>query len=61
MISNEFFNVLFFKDIFNAVIKSHPHLVLKLPCTWNVQLCDNTRSAVSGCICHPLQTLCKNG
>lgn len=54
MISNEFFNVLFFKDIFNAVIKSHPHLVLKLPCTWNVQLGDNTRSAVSGCICHPL-------
>ncbi|XP_078346641.1 xylosyl- and glucuronyltransferase LARGE1-like [Oculina patagonica] len=33
------------QDIFNAVIKSHPHLVLKLPCTWNVQLGDNTRSA----------------
>lgn len=33
------------QDIFNAVIKSHPHLVFKLPCTWNVQLGDNTRSA----------------
>lgn len=33
------------QDIFNAVIKSNPHLVLKLPCTWNVQLGDNTRSA----------------
>lgn len=28
------------------MIKSHPHLVFKLPCTWNVQLGDNTRSAV---------------
>lgn len=33
------------QDIFNAVIKSHPYLVFKLPCTWNVQLSDNTRSA----------------
>jgi len=33
------------QDIFNAVIKSNPQLVFKLPCTWNVQLGDNTRSA----------------
>ncbi|ESO84696.1 hypothetical protein LOTGIDRAFT_196563 [Lottia gigantea] len=32
------------QDIFNAVIKQHPYLVLKLPCQWNVQLSDNTRS-----------------
>jgi len=35
------------QDIFNAVIKNNPYLVFKLPCTWNVQLGDNTRSAVS--------------
>ncbi|KAK2569201.1 Xylosyl- and glucuronyltransferase LARGE1 [Acropora cervicornis] len=34
------------QDIFNAVIKNNPYLVFKLPCTWNVQLGDNTRSAV---------------
>ncbi|XP_015766293.1 PREDICTED: glycosyltransferase-like protein LARGE1 [Acropora digitifera] len=33
------------QDIFNAVIKNNPYLVFKLPCTWNVQLGDNTRSA----------------
>uniref|UniRef100_T1JEW5 Glycosyltransferase-like protein LARGE1 n=1 Tax=Strigamia maritima TaxID=126957 RepID=T1JEW5_STRMM len=32
------------QDIFNAVIKQHPPLVLVLPCQWNVQLSDNTRS-----------------
>ena len=30
------------QDIFNAVIKSNPNLVYKLPCYWNVQLSDNT-------------------
>jgi len=32
------------QDIFNAVIKQHPYLVHNLPCQWNVQLGDNTRS-----------------
>jgi len=32
------------QDIFNAVIKQHPYLVYNLPCQWNVQLGDNTRS-----------------
>ncbi|XP_078671272.1 xylosyl- and glucuronyltransferase LARGE1-like isoform X1 [Branchiostoma floridae x Branchiostoma belcheri] len=32
------------QDIFNAVIKQHPYLVHKLPCAWNVQLSDNTKS-----------------
>ncbi|XP_046841650.1 LARGE xylosyl- and glucuronyltransferase 2-like isoform X2 [Xenia sp. Carnegie-2017] len=31
------------QDIFNAVIKRHPHLVQKLPCAWNIQLSDNMR------------------
>ncbi|KAJ6667179.1 hypothetical protein lerEdw1_017157 [Lerista edwardsae] len=31
-------------DIFNAVIKQSPSLVLQLPCFWNVQLSDHTRS-----------------
>ncbi|XP_045146933.1 LARGE xylosyl- and glucuronyltransferase 2 [Echinops telfairi] len=30
------------QDIFNAVLKDHPGLVLLLPCTWNVQLSDHT-------------------
>ncbi|KAM9660102.1 xylosyl- and glucuronyltransferase LARGE2 isoform 2-T2 [Trichechus inunguis] len=30
------------QDIFNAVIKEHPGLVLLLPCIWNVQLSDHT-------------------
>ncbi|XP_049746936.1 xylosyl- and glucuronyltransferase LARGE2 isoform X2 [Elephas maximus indicus] len=30
------------QDIFNAVIKEHPGLVLLLPCLWNVQLSDHT-------------------
>lgn len=32
------------QDIFNAVIKEHPHLVHPLPCVWNVQLSDHTRA-----------------
>ncbi|XP_053924657.1 xylosyl- and glucuronyltransferase LARGE2 [Cuculus canorus] len=32
------------QDIFNAVIKQDPALVYKLPCFWNVQLSDHTRS-----------------
>lgn len=32
------------QDIFNAIIKTHPDLVYNLPCQWNVQLSDNTRS-----------------
>ncbi|XP_023384472.1 LARGE xylosyl- and glucuronyltransferase 2 isoform X4 [Pteropus vampyrus] len=30
------------QDIFNAIIKRHPGLVLPLPCIWNVQLSDHT-------------------
>ncbi|KAL5007500.1 hypothetical protein ScPMuIL_016306 [Solemya velum] len=32
------------QDIFNAVFKQHPYIVYHLPCQWNVQLSDNTRS-----------------
>uniref|UniRef100_A0A4W3K9S0 LARGE xylosyl- and glucuronyltransferase 1 n=1 Tax=Callorhinchus milii TaxID=7868 RepID=A0A4W3K9S0_CALMI len=32
------------QDIFNAVIKQNPYLVYQLPCFWNVQLSDHTRS-----------------
>lgn len=32
------------QDILNAVIKEHPEIVYNLPCQWNVQLSDNTRS-----------------
>ncbi|XP_071965746.1 xylosyl- and glucuronyltransferase LARGE1-like [Antedon mediterranea] len=32
------------QDIFNAVIKNHPHIVYNLPCSWNVQLSEHTRS-----------------
>ncbi|XP_062973528.1 xylosyl- and glucuronyltransferase LARGE2 isoform X2 [Elgaria multicarinata webbii] len=32
------------QDIFNAVIKQSPALVYRLPCFWNVQLSDHTRS-----------------
>ncbi|KAG8125991.1 hypothetical protein E2320_021286 [Naja naja] len=35
---------LFLRDIFNAVIKQKPALVYRLPCFWNVQLSDHTRS-----------------
>uniref|UniRef100_A0A667XD45 LARGE xylosyl- and glucuronyltransferase 2 n=1 Tax=Myripristis murdjan TaxID=586833 RepID=A0A667XD45_9TELE len=33
-----------FSDIFNAFIKQNPVLVHQLPCFWNVQLSDHTRS-----------------
>lgn len=32
------------QDIFNAFIKQSPVLVHQLPCFWNVQLSDHTRS-----------------
>ncbi|KAM8910193.1 xylosyl- and glucuronyltransferase LARGE1 isoform 4-T4 [Spinachia spinachia] len=32
------------QDIFNAVIKQNPFLIHQLPCFWNVQLSDHTRS-----------------
>ncbi|KAJ3612680.1 hypothetical protein NHX12_020945 [Muraenolepis orangiensis] len=32
------------QDIFNAVIKQNPFLVHQMPCFWNVQLSDHTRS-----------------
>ncbi|KAJ8047746.1 LARGE xylosyl- and glucuronyltransferase 2 [Holothuria leucospilota] len=32
------------QDIINALIKQHDYLVHPLPCAWNVQLSDNTRS-----------------
>lgn len=32
------------QDIFNTVLKLHPYLLYQLPCQWNVQLSDNTRS-----------------
>nr|XP_061811239.1 xylosyl- and glucuronyltransferase LARGE2s-like [Nerophis lumbriciformis] len=32
------------QDIFNAFIKQNPVLVYQLPCFWNVQLSDHTRS-----------------
>lgn len=32
------------QDIFNAVIREYPGIVTDLPCSWNVQLSDNTRS-----------------
>ncbi|XP_052800694.1 xylosyl- and glucuronyltransferase LARGE2s-like [Mya arenaria] len=32
------------QDIINSVLKQYPNLVKTLPCQWNVQLSDNTRS-----------------
>ncbi|XP_072033911.1 xylosyl- and glucuronyltransferase LARGE1-like [Amphiura filiformis] len=32
------------QDVINAVIKQHPYLVHTMPCSWNVQLSENTRS-----------------
>ncbi|XP_037086454.1 LARGE xylosyl- and glucuronyltransferase 1-like [Pollicipes pollicipes] len=32
------------QDVINAVIKTHPDMVYRLSCQWNVQLSDNTRS-----------------
>lgn len=31
------------QDIFNSVIRSHPWIVETLPCTWNLQLSENSR------------------
>lgn len=41
---SQFSTALADQDIINAVIKQHPFLVYTLPCAWNVQLSDNTRS-----------------
>lgn len=32
------------QDIFNAVIQQNPQILHEIPCHWNVQLSDNTRS-----------------
>ena len=32
--------------MFNSVIKTKPDIVFKLPCGWNLQLSDNTRSEI---------------
>ncbi len=60
------------QDIINSVIKLYPDIVYQLPCTWNVQLSDHSRSETcymknsSGYdIVHwnsplKLQTACKN-
>lgn len=32
------------QDIFNTIIKERPELLYPMPCQWNVQLSDNTRS-----------------
>ena len=34
------------QDIFNGLLKQHPNLVHRLPCQWNLQLSDNTRSEI---------------
>merc|ERR1712223_1068586 len=34
------------QDIFNGLLKQHPSLVHRLPCQWNLQLSDNTRSEI---------------
>ena len=39
-----YFTSLADQDIFNAVLFQYPQLVHTLPCQWNVQLSDNTRS-----------------
>ena len=38
------FYIFVFQDIFNAVLKQNPQLVYRLPCNWNVQLSEHTRS-----------------
>ncbi|XP_013415637.1 LARGE xylosyl- and glucuronyltransferase 1-like isoform X2 [Lingula anatina] len=32
------------QDIFNAVLKQNPYLIYHLPCEWNIQLSDHTKS-----------------
>ena len=34
------------QDIFNGVLKQHPNLLKRLPCAYNLQLSDNTRSEI---------------
>lgn len=34
------------QDIFNGLLKQYPSMVHKLPCQWNLQLSDNTRSEI---------------
>ena len=34
------------QDIFNGVLKQHPYLLHRLPCNYNLQLSDNTRSEI---------------
>ena len=41
------------QDVFNAVIKHQPDLLLKLDCSWNVQLSDNS---LSDTLCYDTQT-----
>ena len=41
---NHYFTSLADQDIFNAVLFQQPRLVHPIPCQWNVQLSDNTRS-----------------
>lgn len=41
---SHYFTSLADQDIFNAVLFQEPHLVYRLPCQYNVQLSDNTRS-----------------
>lgn len=43
-ILNTSFSARCVQDIFNAFIKQNPVLVHQLPCFWNVQLSDHTRS-----------------
>jgi hypothetical protein len=57
------------QDIFNAVITQNPHILYEIPCQWNVQLSDNTRSEscytevtdlkVSNQECYILVFICK--
>ena len=35
---------IFLQDIFNAVMKRNPHLLQRLPCQFNVQLSEHTKS-----------------
>lgn len=41
---SHYFTSLADQDVFNAVLFQEPYLVYRLPCQYNVQLSDNTRS-----------------
>ena len=43
-LATHYFTSLADQDIFNAVLFQEPRLVHHMPCQWNVQLSDNTRS-----------------